>query len=43
MDKEFLPRGATSSEAIEELRLAFLRIVSVSTLMFLACPFDGPF
>ena len=41
MDKEFLPSGATSSEAIEELRLAFLRMVSVSTLMFLACPF-GP-
>ena len=43
MDKEFLPKGAISSEAIEELRLAFLRIVSVSTLMFLSCPFYWPF
>ena len=42
MAKEFLPRGATSSEAIEELRLAFLRMVSVSPLMFFTCPFDGP-
>lgn len=43
MDKEFLPNGTTSSEAIEVLRLAFFRMVSVSTLMlFFACPPAGP-